>query len=102
MLDDKTTARPWVRRDGDPSKENLVAVVRGITIYGPYGAASCGADADLIVRAVNAHEELVSKLETAIAWIEEIDAYRIVRPHTPSASTILRELRTALTKAGAL
>lgn len=47
----KATPGPWEQRPGDSTKENLVADVRGLTIYGPYKAVSCGADADFIAHA---------------------------------------------------
>lgn len=42
------TPGPWEVRQGDSEKENLVANVRGLTVYGPYTAVACNAEAAYI------------------------------------------------------
>ena len=77
----KATPGPWEERLGDSTKETLVADVRGLTIYGPYQAVSCGADADVIVHAredlarlltlVAAGQEAIASMESCLnAWCE--------------------------------
>ena len=57
------TPGPWEQRLGDSIKENLVADVRGLTIYGPHKAVSCGAEADFIVHAREDLPRLLARLE---------------------------------------
>jgi hypothetical protein len=44
----------FLRRTGDAQRDNHVATIRGVEIYGDYGPASCGADADRIISCWNA------------------------------------------------
>lgn len=58
------------------------------------------ANAELIVRAVNAHDELVANLKGLIAWIDHARLQAASAPHMPDAS-YLKSAREALKKAGA-
>jgi len=92
----KTTPLPWTLDWLNHEKQNYVAHVRGLNIYGPYSASSCGADARLIVRAVNAHEQLLAALEEIEAHHVEINR-RVGRPEEHSHT--LRVVRAAIAKA---
>ena len=60
------TPAPWRVGKGDPKKENLVAEVRGLTVFGPYCAATCGEDARLVAAA----PDLLAACKAAQAWVE--------------------------------
>jgi hypothetical protein len=62
---DKATARPWSFgiREGDKSKEVIISGVANLgNAFGKTGAMS-RANAALIVRSVNSHDELTASLE---------------------------------------
>ena len=67
----RATPGPWEVRRGDSTTENLVADVRGLTIYGPYKSVSCGDDAALITHAPDDLAHAVAVIEAAQAVIQE-------------------------------
>lgn len=61
------TPLPHEIRSGDPHKENLVADVRGVAIYGPYKAARAIDDARYLNHAANVLPELFSAANEYLA-----------------------------------
>lgn len=68
----------WEVRDGDPKKENHVAHVRGLNIYGNYGAIACKYDANFIALA---HNEMAGLLDY-IEHLESVIEYDGKQPPT--------------------
>ena len=65
----KATPRPWHRYERFISDH--IGWSGNIAVVQPdHGEVACDANAELIVRAVNAYDELVAAAETHLLWIE--------------------------------
>ena len=62
-----------LRIGGDPKTENLVADVRGVRVFGDYGAIPCRADAERLVATWNACAGMADP-QAEIARLRECEA----------------------------
>jgi len=97
MLKAKHTALPWEYFKGNANGKGLIRIESGIDAR-PSGIHIASltrtpeneANADFIITACNAHEDLVSVAQKALAVLEEVEAESFLRD----------EIRQALAKAG--
>ena len=95
-----TTPRPWTREwlnytratDSEPLKEPIIVGPSGNAVAGPR-CLMTDENADLIVRAVNAHDALVTALEKAEMYVE---AAQRVKPDEWVHHAVREEIRAAL------
>lgn len=96
MSSAETTPRPW---HTVPWKHSIISLVGSDdTVLGDLASTHSAADAELIVRAVNAHDELVSACEEELTIYDGMDKTTL-RPETIAR---IERLRAALVKAGEL
>lgn len=73
------TPGPWrIERRLANDDENQIAIVRGVSIVGPYAFASCGEDARLVAAAPDLYAACEAVLETH-GYEDEADAIETVR-----------------------